>query len=239
MKILLSILPLYLMAIEPNFGQWEGSAVIFDLNTTHKEVVGTFNDEPLNPCSTFKILNSMIALDTKVVLDEAETIAWDRIVREYDVWNKDHSMKSAISVSAVWFYQELARRIGKERMQMMVAKAHYGNSDTSKTLIDFWLGNGSLKISVNEQVDFLARWMNDVLPFSTHTMHRVKEMIIIEKNQNLTFAGKTGTCGGVGWFVGYVESPLSTKVFAFALKGEKASGLEAKRIAYEFFNKQF
>ena len=53
----------------------------------------------------------MIALESGVIGDENETIPWDGVEREYPFWNRDHTMRSAIGVSAVWFYQELARRI--------------------------------------------------------------------------------------------------------------------------------
>ena len=105
----------------------------------------------------------MIALDSGVVKDENEVIKWDGVKREYEVWNRDHTMHSAIAVSAVWFYQELASRIGEKRMREYVSRAQYGNADTSNTITDFWLGNGSLKISLNEQVDFLARLMRNNL----------------------------------------------------------------------------
>lgn len=224
----------YSFANGPQFGSFEGTAVIMDVKSGSKEVFGTFDKERLPPCSTFKVLNSLIALDLRVVLDENETILWDGKMREYDFWNKNHTMRSAIAVSTVWFYQELARRIGEQRMQEMVLKANYGNNDTHQTLIDFWLGNGSLKISPDEQVLFLAKLMQDALPFSKRAMHTVKDILIVEKKEDVTFAGKTGSCAQTAWFVGYVQEPKSTRVFAFSLKGKGASGVEAKRIAKEY-----
>lgn len=224
-------------ATPPKFDAYDGSAVIVDLNSSKKDVFGTYVDERLNPCSTFKILNSLIAIETNVVKDENETIAWDGKIREYAFWNKDHSMRSAISVSTVWFYQELAKRIGAKKMQEMVAKVDYGNNDTSKTLIDFWLGNGSLKISLNEQINFLSKFVQNKLPFSTRSMAIVKDILVLEKKENDIFSGKTGSCGGVGWFVGFIEKPQSTKAFAFAVKGKGASGVEAKRIAMEYLKR--
>ncbi|MDD3342995.1 MAG: penicillin-binding transpeptidase domain-containing protein [Sulfurospirillaceae bacterium] len=221
----------------PNFGSFDGTAVILDINSSQEEVYGTFANERLNPCSTFKILNSLIALDTHVIKDENEIIPWDKQIRMYDFWNKDHSMRSAIAVSTVWFYQELARRIGSERMQKMVEKANYGNHDTSKTLINFWLTDGSLKISPQEQALFMAKLMENSLPFSQRAMAIVKDILMLEKNEKSTFAGKTGSCGGVGWFVGFIEEPQSTRVFAFTLKGDGASGAEAKQIAKDYFQK--
>ena len=232
--ISLCLISLSLFAKEPNFGKYDGSAVILDLNSSKRTIFGVHADERLNPCSTFKILNSMIALDSGVIKDENETIPWDGVVREYLVWNQDHSMRSAIAVSAVWFYQELARRIGAKRMQENVSKVHYGNADTSHTLINFWLGGGSLKISPSEQVDFVSKLVKDQLPFSKRAMHTVKDIMTLEKREGYQFAGKTGSCNSVGWFVGFIKQDTTTRVFAFNIKGNGASGNEAKQIALEY-----
>ncbi|MBS4069660.1 MAG: penicillin-binding transpeptidase domain-containing protein [Sulfurimonas sp.] len=233
--LLIFILPLF--AKEPNFGKYDGSAVILDLNSSEKRVFGMRADEKFSPCSTFKILNSMIALDSGVVKDENEVIKWDGIKREYPAWNQDHTMRSAIAVSAVWFYQELASRIGEQRMKEYVSRVKYGNADTSNTLTDFWLGNGSLKISLNEQVDFLSRLMRNDLDFPQHVMDTLKDIITLEKSDTYLLGGKTGSCGGAGWFVGFVQNHDKTTVFAFNIKGEGANGVEAKKIALEYLKR--
>ncbi|OHE10999.1 MAG: hypothetical protein A2513_00575 [Sulfurimonas sp. RIFOXYD12_FULL_33_39] len=226
-----------MFAKEPNFGKYDGSAVILDLNSSEKTVFGSRADERLSPCSTFKILNSMIALDSKVVKDENEVIKWDGVKREYDVWNKDHSMRSAIAVSAVWFYQELARRVGKEQMKKSVEAVNYGNMDILSSLEGFWLGSGSIKISLNEQVDFLSRLMRNELVFPQHVMDKAKDIITLEKNDIYLLGGKTGSCAGVGWFVGFMQNHDKTTVFAFNIKGESANGTEAKKIALEYLKR--
>lgn len=230
----LFFLTLSLFAQEPDFGKYDGAAVISDLNSSKRVVFGKRADERLSPCSTFKILNSMIALDVGVIKDENETIKWDGVIREYPAWNQDHSMRSAIAVSAVWFYQELAKRVGKEQMQGYVEVAHYGNADTSETLSDFWLAGGSLKISLNEQVDFLSRLLKNDLLFSRRAINTTKDILTLEKKKNYRLVGKTGSCQDVGWFVGYMVKHSKTIIFAFNIKGRGASGLEAKKIALKY-----
>jgi beta-lactamase class D len=234
--LLLILFAVSASASEPNFTKYDGTAVILDLNTSKRTIYGDARaDERLFPCSTFKILNSIISLDTEAVKDENETIKWDGVVREYPAHNRDHNMRSAIGVSAVWFYQELAKRVGSGMMQVGVTAAEYGNMDTTHTLTDFWLGDGSLKISANEQVDFLSRMMSGKLPFSARAVAVTKDIMILEKSKKYTFGGKTGSCGGVGWFVGFVEEPSGdTTLFAFNIKGEGASGTEAKKIAVDY-----
>lgn len=221
-------------ASEPDFGAFDGTAVIIDLNSSVKTVYGTHADERVNPCSTFKILNSMIALDSGVIRDENETIAWDGVIREYPAWNQGHSMRTAIGVSTVWFYQELAKQVGVEKMAQMVQKAHYGNSDTSRTLTDFWLGGGSLLISANEEAEFIKALVTEKLPFTKRSIQTVKEIITLQKDETSTLGGKTGSCGGIGWFVGFIDEADMIKTFAFQIRGKGANGAEAKKIALEY-----
>jgi beta-lactamase class D len=222
-------------ASPPNFANFDGTAVILDLNTSKRTIYGEQRaDERLSPCSTFKILNSIISLDTDAIKDENESVKWDGTAREYPSWNRDHSMRSGFPISAVWLYQELSRRVGSGMMQVGVTAARYGNMDTTHTLTDFWLGDGSLKISANEQVDFLFRMLSGKLPFLPRSVAIAKDIMILDKHDGYMLGGKTGSCGGIGWFVGFVEKDVNVKVFAFNIKGDGANGMWAKEIALEY-----
>jgi beta-lactamase class D len=94
-----------------------------------------------SPCSTFKIPNSVIGLETGVVPDASFVLRWDGVRRPRAEWNRDHDLRSAMKHSVVWYYQELARRVGPERMRHWVSALHYGNEDTSGGLDRFWLGS--------------------------------------------------------------------------------------------------
>src|SRR3954463_3880174 len=80
------------------------------------------------PASTFKIPNSLIALETGVVGDpDKDIFKWDGVVRSIEPWNKDHTLRTAIAASVVPVYQEIARRVGAERMQKYLDLFDYGN----------------------------------------------------------------------------------------------------------------
>src|SRR5579872_3924823 len=66
------------------------------------------------PASTFKVPHALVALQTKVV-DASTVIKWDGKKRDYDVWNRDQTLESAIRMSAVWVFQQFAAKIGRER----------------------------------------------------------------------------------------------------------------------------
>ena len=114
----------------------------------------------LSPCSTFKIYNSLIGLETGV-LDEGRCntlFKWNGTQYSFPYWNHDHTLASATRESVVWYFQELAARIGPERMQEYIDKIGYGNKDISGGLTTFWLGS-SLQISALEQVDLLTSYI--------------------------------------------------------------------------------
>jgi len=198
------------------------------------ERLGTLCAERLSPCSTFKIPNSLIGLETGVIADAGFVIPWDGVKRDRAEWNRDHTLASAIKVSAVWYYQELARRVGAERMQKLVSAIPYGNADTSSGIDAFWLGR-SLRISPDEQVAFLERLRLSKLSFSERSQKIVRDILVQESPGPAVYRGKTGSCGfddakDHGWWVGWVEKDGRATVFAMLIRGKDAFGPVARRL---------
>ena len=160
------------------------------------------------PASTFKIFNSLVALETGVAPDEHFVLKWDSVQRSIPAWNMDQDMATAIKNSTVWYYQEIARRIGEKRMKGWITREHYGNMDISGGIDQFWL-RGGLRISQEEQIDLLRRVYSGELHFSRRTMEIVKRMIILKDTATYTLRGKTGWGNedgrNIGWLVGYLE----------------------------------
>lgn len=187
----------------------KGCFTIYDLKNDAKL---SYNPERLDsaflPASTFKIINSMIALETGVIKDEKEIIKWDSINRSYDEWNRDQNLESGLKYSAVWAYQELARRIGEERMKYWVKASNYGNKNINGGIDVFWL-SGDIRISSNQQIDFLKKLYFNQLPFSQKNQEIVKKIMIVEQTPNYTIRAKTGWAARIdnqiGWYVGYIE----------------------------------
>lgn len=183
------------------------------------------------PASTFKILNSLIALETGAVASVDEVIPWDGADRGWSEWNKDHCMRSAIRVSAVWFYQELARRIGEERMADFVKRARYGNANIGGKIDTFWL-DGDLRITPRQQIDFLRRLRDGSLPFDKKHLDAVRSNIEIERGDGYVIRAKTGWAISVepntGWYVGYVERGEDAWFFATYVAIEQQDREQAK-----------
>ncbi|WP_421920827.1 class D beta-lactamase [Marinifilum sp.] len=205
--------------------------IIYDLKA-NKSLI--HNQERIDslflPASTFKIINSLIALETEVIKNEKEIIKWDGQKRFIDSWNQDHNLASAIKNSVVWFYQELARRIGKERMSYWLKKAEYGNQNIGGKIDFFWL-NGDIRITTNQQIDFLKRLYLNQLPFSQKNQETVKDILIVEQTKNYTIRDKTGWAmrskNQIGWYVGYLEN--KNKVYFFALNMDIKNSKQAKK----------
>src|SRR5277367_3910473 len=161
------------------------------------------------PASTFKIPNSLIALETGVVGDpDKDIFKWDGVTRSIEAWNKDHTLRSAIAASAVPVYQEIARRIGEERMQKYVDLLDYGNRNIGGGIDQFWL-TGDLRIDPVQQVDFIDRLRRDILPVT-----KVGDAVIRAKSGLLgAEIGKPS----LGWLVGWAEKGGANTVFALNL----------------------
>jgi beta-lactamase class D len=172
------------------------------------------------PASTFKIPNSIIALETGVVEDpDKDIVKWDGVTRSIEAWNKDHTLRSAIAASAVPVYQEIARRIGQERMQKYVDLLEYGNRDIGGGIDQFWL-TGNLRIDPIQQVDFVDRLRRGVLPVSKRSQELVRDILPVTKVGDATIRAKSGLVGAevgkptLGWLVGWAEKGSQQTVFA-------------------------
>jgi beta-lactamase class D len=179
--------------------------------------------EAMLPASTFKIPNSLIALETDVVGDpDKDIFKWDGVVRSIEAWNRDHTMRSAIAASAVPVYQEIARRIGAERMQKYVDLFEYGNRDIGGGIDQFWL-TGNLRIDPVQQIDFVDRLRRGVLPVSKRSQELVRDILPVTKSDDAIIRAKSGLLGGevgkpsLGWLVGWAEKGTASTVFALNL----------------------
>jgi beta-lactamase class D len=174
------------------------------------------------PASTFKIFNSLVALEHGIVGVD-DTIEWDGVERSIAGWNQDQRMREAFQRSTVWFYQELARRVGEERMGAALVREGYGNADLGGGIDRFWL-TGGLRISAHEQVEFLRRLRGRRLGFSPEVVAQVEELMVLERCPGHTFAGKTGwerpDGADLGWLVGWVERNAAVHFYAMNIESE-------------------
>lgn len=195
------------------------------------------------PASTYKIPNTLIALENGVAEDEEHVIPWNPALKPETGfwspdWSKDQTLRSAIRGSVYWYYQALARDIGTDRMQASVNFFDYGNRDISGGIDTFWL-DGSLKISADEQVRFLEKIYNERLGISSTSTQIIKDILLLEKNENYCLSGKTGTVDltptrELAWLVGFIEQEGDVWFYALNMEGEQVWeqwGSSKKRLA--------
>ncbi len=179
------------------------------------------------PASTFKIPSAAIALETGVADGPDFRLEWDpvRDPRRPDwpeAWASAQTLQTAFRESCVWYFQELARRVGRERMSEWVRRFSYGNGEVTGPIDRFWLG-GSLTISADEEVSFLERLRAGTAGLSPRTTAVVREIALLEAAESWSLYGKTGTMPlpsglQLGWLVGWLES--GGRTWAFSLNSE-------------------
>ncbi len=192
-----------------------------------------------SPASTFKIFNSLVGLQTGIILDDKMQIKWDGIKRGNNDWNKDMDMTEAFKINSVPYYQEVARRIGKDTIQQWIDSVGYGNRDISGPVDSFWLNN-TLKISPDEQLGLVKKLYFDQLPFRKSVQQMVRDVMLQENNTAYKLSYKTGWGFGedarpparagsdgdgsdgqgnaIGWLVGWIEENKHVYFFVTFVK---------------------
>ncbi len=189
------------------------------------------------PYSTFKVVLALMGFDAGI-LKSKDSPKWS-FKEEYEQnfqswytrdkgfeygWCQDHTPKTFMMKSVLWFSHQITQALGAEKFENYVMKLHYGNQDISGTpgmndaLLNSWLGT-SLKISVREQVDLLEKLLAGNLDVSKETQEKTREVMDREEEWNgWKLYGKTGGgSGSNGWFVGWIEKEGQAIVFAHYL----------------------
>ena len=219
-------------------------ACTFVLKKANASALTVSNDERakqrFSPFSTFKIPNSLIAIECGLVKSPYQKLSFDRSRYPIeDWWRKSWyqaplTLKEAFTVSAVPIYRQIAFDIGEKDMTKMVSEFGYGNKDITSGIDNFWL-NGSIRISANEQIAFLQRLNEKKLPVSDRSLGAFKDVMEVERNDKYTLFAKTGA-GRIsadkvlGWYVGIVENQQGAHYFAFNIEADTFKEMGEKRI---------
>lgn len=187
------------------------------------------------PFSSFKIPNLVIALETGVCQDLETKIHWDpsrRPERSFwpEDWKQNQTLASAFRRSCVWYFQDIAIRVGAEKYRGYLRHFGYGNAEVPLGSDTFWL-NGPLEVSPREQVGFLAQLLRGQLQIAQANLELLAQASELKSENGWVLHGKTGSGPVVGddfegpfegWFVGWIERPEQEPV-VFALWTEAPS----------------
>lgn len=235
------------------FNGLNGAAVIYD--AADRQYTMYNSDLALDrrsPCSTFKIISSLTALENGILEPEDSTREWSGEVFWNEDWNKDIDFSEAFRTSCVWYYRQLIDEIGKDMMQRELDRLQYGNCDISdwegrlntnnhnRALTGFWI-ESSLMISPKEQTEVMERIFGENSDYSEKTKNNLKQVILVSKQDrpDISIYGKTGMgkAGGVvvdAWFTGFAESTRGNIYFCVYLgrtDGMDVSSALAREIA--------
>ncbi len=187
--------------------------------------VNRFRDSAYLPASTFKIVNALIGVETGRIKDSLTVIKWDGIERKIPEWNQDLTLQQAITYSAVPWFQELARRIGKDTMQHYLDTLGYARRIRKPVIGDnidsFWLDN-TVKVTADEQLGLMKKLYFSQLPFQPRSQRIVKNILLRENNSNYKLSYKTGMGQDerhhtIGWLVGWIEENRHPYFFVLQL----------------------
>jgi beta-lactamase class D len=229
-------------AIDQGFGG-SGTCVVIADTATGAEVY-RYNSHTacgrlLPPCSTFKVPNSLIALDAGIATPTT-VFKWDGSPQPVKAWEQDADMKTAFKESIVWWYQRVAQKAGVPLYQERLKAFGYGNKAPEGPLTNFWLGpaaGGRLGISTDDQAGFLHRLYTGKLPVKPESLAYVEQIMVDEIRDGYTMSGKTGTCPtnaentrSVGWWIGRLKGPKNDWVFAASVDSETGNALPGAEV---------
>lgn len=245
----------------PYFQGLDGSAVIY-LPGENRYMI--YNEELGNtrrsPCSTFKIISSLIGIEHGVITEENSVRKWSGETFWNDSWNRDIGFKDAFQASCVWYFREVADDLGQEAIQEELDRLKYGNCDISdwegrlnnnnsnRALTGFWI-ESSLKISPKEQVEVLERIFGEASVYDEASLSFLKEAMRTEDSEapDMVLYGKTGLGKSNGimvdaWFTGFAETDQGNVYYCIYLGETDKKGVssaDAKRIAMQLMRDNF
>lgn len=205
-----------------------------------------------SPCSTFKIISSLIALENGVIEPNDSTRTWSGETFWNEEWNKDIDFSDAFHASCVWYFREIIDEIGKDLIQEELNRLEYGNCDISDwegrlntnnnnpVLTGFWI-ESSLLISPKEQVEVMEHIFGNNTDYSEETLERLKQVMLLSEQSeaDILFYGKTGMGKSYGivvdsWYTGFADT-ADKRVYFCVYLGEtdnkNVSSAKAREIA--------
>ena len=237
-----------------------GAAVIYDPAENSYRI---YNQELAltrrSPCSTFKIISSLIALEKGVIEPNDSVRTWSGEIFWNEEWNKDISFSDAFHASCVWYFREVIDDIGKDAVQEELNKLQYGNCDISDweghlntnnnnpALTGFWI-EASLLISPKEQVEVMERIFGNHTDYSEETLNQLKQVMLLSEQDeaDVSIYGKTGMGKAHGivvdsWYTGFADIE-GKRIYFCVYLGEtddvNVSSAKAREIAVEIVLEQ-
>lgn len=230
-----------------------GTAVIYEPTENCYQI---YNQElaltQRSPCSTFKIISSLIALENGIIEPNESVHTWSGEIFWNEEWNRDINFSDAFRSSCVWYFREIIDEIGKDMIQENLNELRYGNCDISDwegrlntnnnnpVLTGFWL-ESSLLISPKEQAEVMERIFGGSTDYSEETLDQLKQVMLLSEQNGagVSIYGKTGMGKAHGvvvdsWYTGFADT-TDKRIYFCVYLGEtdnkNVSSTKAKEIS--------
>lgn len=240
------------------FNGLNGSAVIYNASSRQYTIYNKkLALKRKSPCSTFKIISSLIALENGIIKPGKSVRKWSGEIFWNESWNMDIGFKEAFQTSCIWYFREVINETGKKEMQKQLNKLQYGNCDISdwkgklntnnnnRSLTGFWV-ESSLKISPKEQTEVMERIFGSQSVYSKKLQKRLKDAMLItdQAKPGIPIYGKTGTGVKQGttidaWFTGTAgtkENQIYFCIYLGKTNNREVTSSIAKEIAIQIIS---
>lgn len=205
-----------------------------------------------SPCSTFKIISSLIALENEIIVPNDSTRTWSGELFWNEEWNTNIDFIDAFHASCVWYFREVIDEIGQDMIQTELNNLQYGNCDISDwagrlntnnnnpVLTGFWI-ESSLLISPKEQTEVMERIFGGHAAYSEETLTQLQQVMLLPETAEtaISIYGKTGMGKAYGivvdaWFTGFADAADKRIYFCVYLgetEDQNVSSPRAREIA--------
>jgi beta-lactamase class D len=175
-----------------------------------------FDTQRFSPGTSFKILNTLIGVQTGKITNE------NTVIKTGSASNQSTTLKQAFNTSFVPYFQSVARQIGKDTMKFWIDSISYGNKNVSGPVDSFWLNN-NLRISPDEQLGLMSKIYFEQLPFQKYGQQILESLMLKENNTLYKLSYATGTGiddkdNSFGWTLGWIEENRHVYFFVTFLR---------------------
>lgn len=200
-----------------DFAGLNGAAVIYEPEENRYQIYNQdLAQTRRSPCSTFKIISSLIALENEVIDD----IGKERMQKELD-------------------------KLSYGNCDISDWEGRQNTNNNNRALTGFWI-ESSLKISPKEQTEVMERIFGDTSSYSKESLNQLKQVMLTsqDKEKDITIYGKTGMGKDNGitvdaWFTGFADVSDERMYFCVYLgetEGADVTSTKAKEIAIQIIS---
>ena len=155
-----------------------------------------YKDSAQSPLQTFFIIPQLIGYNNGVITHN-EIVPFDSTILNLNI----------------------ANIVGAKTIKNVLDSLHYGNKVDSISFDRTWK-DGTLKITMDEQLGFIKRLYFNKLPFEKKTQEWMKKQMLKESNSNYSLSYINGALEDKAWSLGFIEENKHPFFFVLYYKSQ-------------------